>query len=71
MGKEFKLPDIGSGLQEAEIIEWHVAVRDTVIADQVLCEVETEKSMVEVPVPFGAASLSRRPLPCIRCTLSP
>jgi pyruvate dehydrogenase E2 component (dihydrolipoamide acetyltransferase) len=58
MGKEFKLPDIGSGLQEAEIIEWHVAVGDTVSADQVLCEVETEKSVVEIPVPFGGVVLS-------------
>lgn len=58
MGREFQLPDIGSGLQEAEIIEWHVAVGDTVDADQVLCEVETEKSVVEIPVPFGGIVLS-------------
>ncbi|MGB5567491.1 MAG: biotin/lipoyl-containing protein, partial [Acidimicrobiia bacterium] len=58
MGKEFTLPDIGSGLQEAEIIEWHVAVGDTVSADQILCEVETEKSVVEIPVPFGGVVLS-------------
>jgi pyruvate dehydrogenase E2 component (dihydrolipoamide acetyltransferase) len=58
MSKEFALPDIGSGLQEAEIIEWHVAVGDTVDADQVLCEVETEKSVVEIPVPFGGVVLS-------------
>ena len=58
MSKEFTLPDIGSGLQEAEIIEWHVAVGDTVSADQVLCEVETEKSVVEIPVPFGGVVLS-------------
>ena len=58
MSKEFPLPDIGSGLQEAEIIEWHVEVGDTVAADQVLCEVETEKSVVEIPVPFGGVVLS-------------
>jgi pyruvate dehydrogenase E2 component (dihydrolipoamide acetyltransferase) len=58
MSNEFALPDIGSGLQEAEIIEWHVAVGDTVDADQVLCEVETEKSVVEIPVPFGGVVLS-------------
>lgn len=58
MSKEFTLPDIGSGLQEAEIIEWHVAVGDAVSADQVLCEVETEKSVVEIPVPFGGVVLS-------------
>jgi len=58
MGREFQLPDIGSGLQEAEIIEWHVAVGDTVGADQVLCEVETEKSVVEIPVPFGGVVMA-------------
>lgn len=58
MSNEFVLPDIGSGLQEAEVIEWHVAVGDTVDADQVLCEVETEKSVVEIPVPFGGVVLS-------------
>jgi len=58
MSKEFTLPDIGSGLQEAEIIEWHVAVGDAVSVDQVLCEVETEKSVVEIPVPFGGVVLS-------------
>ena len=58
MSREFQLPDIGSGLQEAEIIEWHVSVGDTVSADQVLCEVETEKSVVEIPVPFGGIVLS-------------
>lgn len=58
MAREFQLPDIGSGLQEAEIIEWHVDVGDTVAADQVLCEVETEKSVVEIPVPFGGIVLS-------------
>ncbi len=58
MSREFPLPDIGSGLQEAEIIEWHVKVGDTVTADQVLCEVETEKSVVEIPVPFGGVVLS-------------
>jgi pyruvate dehydrogenase E2 component (dihydrolipoamide acetyltransferase) len=58
MSNEFSLPDIGSGLQEAEIIEWHVGLGDTVDADQVLCEVETEKSVVEIPVPFGGVVLS-------------
>lgn len=58
MSKVFNLPDIGSGLQEAEIIEWHVEVGDTVDADQVLCEVETEKSVVEIPVPFAGVVLS-------------
>jgi pyruvate dehydrogenase E2 component (dihydrolipoamide acetyltransferase) len=57
MAHTFNLPDIGSGLQEAEIVAWHVGVGDTVTADQVLCEVETEKSVVEIPSPFGGVVL--------------
>lgn len=52
MKKEFFLPDIGSGLVEAEVITWHVAVGDEVKADQPLVEVETEKAVTEIPVPF-------------------
>lgn len=47
----FKLPDLGEGLQEAEIVEWHVAVGDRVVADQPLLSVETDKAIVEVPAP--------------------
>jgi len=57
MAREFALPDIGSGLQEAEIVAWQVEVGQTVTADQVLCEVETEKSIVEIPVPFEGVVL--------------
>jgi pyruvate/2-oxoglutarate dehydrogenase complex dihydrolipoamide acyltransferase (E2) component len=53
MAQIFNLPDIGSGLQEAEIVSWLVAVGDAVTTDQALCEVETEKSVVEIPVPFA------------------
>ncbi|MFJ9369955.1 dihydrolipoamide acetyltransferase family protein [Nocardia sp. NPDC101769] len=48
----FLLPDLGEGLTEADILEWRVAVGDTVRIDQIIAEVETAKAAVEVPVPF-------------------
>lgn len=47
----FHLPDLGEGLQEAEIVAWHAAEGDHVVADQPLVSVETEKAVVEVPAP--------------------
>ncbi|HXP77214.1 MAG TPA: dihydrolipoamide acetyltransferase family protein [Stellaceae bacterium] len=47
----FALPDLGEGLQDAEIVAWHVAEGDHVVADQPLVSVETEKAVVEVPAP--------------------
>lgn len=47
----FKLPDLGEGLQEAEIVEWHVAPGDKVEVDQLIVSVETAKAIVEVPSP--------------------
>ncbi|MFI0447001.1 dihydrolipoamide acetyltransferase family protein [Actinomadura sp. 6N118] len=49
----FRLPDLGEGLTEAEIIEWKVAVGDTVEIDQIVVDVETAKAVVEVPVPYA------------------
>jgi len=49
----FKLPDLGEGLAEAEILEWHVKPGDRVVVDQPMVSVETAKAVVEVPVPFG------------------
>lgn len=49
----FKLPDLGEGLQEAEIVTWHVKPGDTVQADAPLLSVETAKAIVEIPSPFG------------------
>lgn len=49
--KTFTLPDLGEGLQEAEIVAWHVAAGDHVVADQPLVSVETEKAVVEIPSP--------------------
>ncbi len=52
---DFLLPDLGEGLEEAEIITWHVQVGDHVDVDQPVVEVETAKAAVEVPVPFAGA----------------
>jgi len=49
----FRLPDLGEGLTEAALIKWLVAVGDTVVTDQPIAEVETAKSVVEVPSPFA------------------
>jgi len=49
---EFRLPDVGEGLTEAEIVAWRVAPGDTVGINQVLVEIETAKSLVELPSPF-------------------
>jgi pyruvate dehydrogenase E2 component (dihydrolipoamide acetyltransferase) len=51
--KIFKLPDLGEGLQEAEIVQWHVAVGDEVEADQPMVSVETAKALVDIPAPYG------------------
>jgi pyruvate dehydrogenase E2 component (dihydrolipoamide acetyltransferase) len=53
----FRLPDLGEGLTEAEVLGWKVAVGDTVHIDQVVIEVETAKAAVEVPVPFEGTVL--------------
>jgi len=47
----FRLPDVGEGLHEAELVAWHVAVGDHVVADQPLVSVETAKAVVEIPSP--------------------
>jgi len=49
----FKLPDLGEGLAEAEILEWHVKPGDHVLVDQPMVSVETAKAVVEVPVPYS------------------
>jgi pyruvate/2-oxoglutarate dehydrogenase complex dihydrolipoamide acyltransferase (E2) component len=49
----FRLPDIGEGIAEAEVVQWLVAVGDTVAEDQPVVAVETDKSQVELPSPFG------------------
>lgn len=51
--QQFLLPDAGEGLTEAEIVEWRVAPGDTVTVNQVIVEIETAKSLVELPCPFA------------------
>jgi 2-oxoisovalerate dehydrogenase E2 component (dihydrolipoyl transacylase) len=50
--KQFKLPDVGEGLTEAEIVRWHVGVGDSVAQNQTIVEIETAKALVELPSPF-------------------
>ncbi|MEU6365176.1 dihydrolipoamide acetyltransferase family protein [Streptomyces sp. NPDC046931] len=56
---EFRLPDLGEGLTEAEIVRWLVQVGDVVTVDQPVVEVETAKAMVEVPCPYGGVVTAR------------
>ena len=51
--KQFKLPDVGEGLTEAEIVRWHVRPGDQVKQNQTICEIETAKALVELPSPFA------------------
>ena len=51
--KTFNLPDPGEGLTEAEIVTWKVKVGDTVKVNDIVVEIETAKSLVELPVPFA------------------
>jgi 2-oxoisovalerate dehydrogenase E2 component (dihydrolipoyl transacylase) len=51
--KQFKLPDVGEGLTEADILQWHVKPGDQVALHQVLVEIETAKSAVELPSPYA------------------
>jgi len=53
MPREFKLPDVGEGVAEGEIVSWLVAEGDTVAEDQPVAEVETDKAVVEVPSPVN------------------
>jgi len=51
--KDFALPDLGEGLTESELVNWHVAVGDTVRLNQIIAEVETAKALVELPAPWS------------------
>src|SRR5659263_311264 len=52
MRKEFRLPDPGEGLTDADVVTWLVAVGDTVTVNQPVVEIETAKSLVELPSPW-------------------
>ena len=51
--QQFRMPDVGEGLTEAEIVAWHVAPGDTVTVNQVIVEIETAKASVELPCPYA------------------
>ena len=51
--KKFNLPDVGEGLTEAEVVSWKVKPGDTVAINDVICEIETAKSLVELPSPYA------------------
>src|SRR5579883_3449886 len=51
--QEFKLPDLGEGMQEAQIVEWLVKPGDTLKLDQTIVRVETDKAIVEIPSPVA------------------
>ena len=53
MGRDFILPDLGEGLTEAEIVAWLVAPGDEVAIDQPVVELESAKSVVQLPTPFA------------------
>lgn len=63
MAKEFCLPDLGSGLQEGQIVNWLVEVGQDVTTADNLCEVETEKAVIEIPVPYSGTVLELRAAP--------
>jgi len=50
---EFKLPDVGEGLTEAEMVTWLVKVGDAIKVNDIICEIETAKSLVELPSPYA------------------
>ena len=53
MLQEFRMPDAGEGLTEAEVLQWRVSAGDDVVVNQVLLEVETAKAAVELPSPYA------------------
>ena len=59
--REFKMPDVGEGLTEAEILKWYVQPGDTVTDGQVVCEVETAKAAVSARPCRRAARPTGRP----------
>ncbi|MCP4591746.1 MAG: 2-oxo acid dehydrogenase subunit E2, partial [bacterium] len=56
---EFKLPDLGEGIHEGEILKWHVEAGDTIQEDEPLVDVETDKAALTIPSPRGGRMASR------------
>ncbi len=59
MAKEFRLPDIGEGLAEAEVVQWLVEIGEAVGVDQPLVELETDKAVTDIPSPYAGVVLFR------------
>ncbi|HEX5254998.1 MAG TPA: dihydrolipoamide acetyltransferase family protein [Mycobacterium sp.] len=57
--KSFRVPDLGEGLEEVTVTQWHVALGDDVELNQVLCTVETAKAEVEIPSPYAGRIVER------------
>ena len=57
--REFLLPDLGEGLEDAEIVKWHVEPGEYVDLNQEICDVETEKALVAIPSPFAGKVIER------------
>src|SRR5687768_10288600 len=55
---EFKLPDVGEGLTEAEIVAWKVKVGDVIEINDIIVEIETARSLVELPSPYAGTVLA-------------
>ncbi|MGN0113570.1 MAG: biotin/lipoyl-containing protein, partial [Cellulosimicrobium funkei] len=56
--REFRLPDLGEGLTESDIVSWHVHAGDRVELNQVIAEVETAKALVDLPSPYAGVVAS-------------
>lgn len=50
---QFKLPDIGEGIHEGEIVKWHIKPGDTIVEDQIIMDVQNDKAVVEIPSPVN------------------
>ncbi|WP_394248499.1 dihydrolipoamide acetyltransferase family protein [Vibrio profundi] len=57
--KSFMLPDLGEGLAESEIVQWHIKPGDDVKLDQIVVTIETAKAIVEVPAPYSGTIINR------------
>lgn len=57
--RDFRLPDLGEGLEEGEIVAWHVTVGDVVQLNQPIADIETAKAVVSVPSPFSGKVIAR------------
>lgn len=60
MIKDFILPDIGEGVVECELVEWLVQEGDTIVEDQPIADVMTDKALVQIPAPFAGVVTDRK-----------